>query len=108
MESKAKREGEAAAAGGELAVASVQPLVHLAPVAGEGLPKQTQRPNIAETHQQAPLVQQSAAVQPDPSVPAPLLIHPSQCKFCSDASARLEALQVMRASIFGFCCFAFG
>jgi hypothetical protein len=98
MESKAKREGEAAAVVGEPAVVAVHPSLNLAPVSGEGPSKQIQRPNTAEIQQLALPVPQSAAVRPDPPVPAPLLIHPSQCKSCSDASARLEALQVMRAS----------
>jgi hypothetical protein len=108
MESKAKREGEAAAVVGDVAVV-VQPSANLATLAtaaaGEGFPKQMQmqmqmqRPITADIHHQALPVPLSAAVRPDPPAPAQPLMHPSQCKSCSDASARLEALQVMHSII---------
>ena len=108
MESKAKREGEAAAAGvdGNTAVVPITATLATATaaVACDTVTKpmqiHMQRPATADVQHHAALEQQSAAVQPQLPAPAPLHTSPSLCKSCSDASARLEALQVINHKCF--------
>ncbi len=98
MESKAKREFEAAG-GGDAATDPAPPAPVVAPaataVAGEALAKcmPVQRSTADIAPQQA-VVAQAAAVRADAPAPPPLFSQPSHCKSCSDISARLEALQV--------------
>jgi hypothetical protein len=70
--------------------------------AGDALAKPPQihfqRPATADVQQHAPMIApQSAAARQDVPATAPLHSTQPQCKSCTDASARLEALQV-RAS----------
>lgn len=102
MESKAKREGEAAAGGVDATIAAAPIAATLAPAtaaaAVDGLAKPPQihfqRPVTADVQQHAPILPQSAAARQDVAAAAPLHSNQSQCKSCTDASARLEALQV--------------
>jgi hypothetical protein len=102
MESKAKREGEAAAGGVDATIAAAPIAATFAPAtaaaAVDGLAKPPQihfqRPVTADAQQHAPILPQSAAARQDVAAAAPLHSNQSQCKSCTDASARLEALQV--------------
>ena len=103
MESKAKREGEAAAGGVDATIAAAPIAATLAPATAAAAvdlalakPPQIhfQRPVTADVQQHAPILPQSAAARQDVAAAAPLHSNQSQCKSCTDASARLEALQV--------------
>lgn len=103
MESKAKREGEAAAGGVDATIAAAPIAATLAPATAAAAvdlalakPPQIhfQRPATADVQQHAPILPQSAAARQDAPAAAPLHSNQSQCKSCTDASARLEALQV--------------
>lgn len=106
MESKAKREGEAVAGGGEGTTAAAPIAAPLAAAAaGDAVAKplqfHLQRPATSDVQQHAPIVPQAAAARQDVPAAAPLHSNQSQCKSCTDASARLEALQVSASASSG-------
>jgi hypothetical protein len=95
MESKAKRECEAAGGGDAAAALPALLAPAVAPVAAAVPHMPVQRPTTADVAPQQPaVVSQAAAVRADLPAPPPLFSQPSHCKSCGDISARLEALQV--------------